>query len=192
MKDSFRMLAVLTAFGLGSGLLLAWTYNATREPIERAKRQETIAALKKVLPECDKDVAADSLTIEDSGETWKFYVARRNGEYAGAATLSSAPGYGGDIEVMIGFDREGLVNDVAILLADKETPGLGSRIKEPAFLAMFKGRGSADTRWCNVSKDGGELDAITGATISSRAAAKAVRSGADAFAKHVSQLATNN
>jgi electron transport complex protein RnfG len=188
MKNGLRMLVVLTLFGLGSGLLLALTNAVTKGPIEKARNQETIEALRKVLPECDNDVVADAVTVEEGGKAWTFYVARKAGAYAGAAFRSSAAGYGGALELMIGVNRDGAIAGVEILLADKETPGLGSRIKEPGFRDLFKGRGAADTRWCAVTKDGGEIAAITGATISSRAAAKAVKDGMDAYARHVEEI----
>jgi electron transport complex protein RnfG len=163
---------------------------ATRDPIEKARKEETIVALKRVLPECDNDVVADSRTIEDGGKTWTFYVARKAGSYAGAAFRSAAGGYGGAIDVMVGVADDGTITGLEILLADKETPGLGSRIKEPVFRGRFKGRGAADTGWCAVKKDGGQIDAITGATISSRAVARAVKNGLDTYAAHMDEIKT--
>jgi Na+-translocating ferredoxin:NAD+ oxidoreductase subunit G len=188
MKERINMIVVLTLFGLASGLVLAWTDSATRAPIREARRMETLGALQTVLPACDNDVVADARTFENSGRVWTNYVARLTGAYAGAAFESETDGYGGPIRLMVGVRADGSVNGIEILLADKETPGLGSKIREPAFRKQFMGRGAADTKWCEVKKDGGELDAITGATISSRAVAKAVKAGLDAHARHMDEV----
>ncbi|MBM4143557.1 MAG: RnfABCDGE type electron transport complex subunit G [Lentisphaerae bacterium] len=188
MSNGIRMLLVLTAFSVASGLVLAWTNAVTRAPIENARRAEFLAALRSVLPACDNDVAADCVAVVEGGRTWTNHVARKGGVYAGAAFRASADGYGGPIELMVGLRADGTVNGLAVVAADRETPGLGSRIKEAAFLDRFKGRSARDARWCAVRKDGGEIDAITGATISSRAVAQAVRAGLEAYAGHAGEI----
>jgi electron transport complex protein RnfG len=186
MNEALRMTGVLTAFCVVSGALLAWTDAATKGPIEAARRAELADALKKVLPECDNDVMADAKVVQDGGREWTFYVARRSGEFVGAAFKGSADGYGGPIEVLAGVLPDGTIKDVKVLLADKETPGLGSKVSDPAFLKQFtaRGQGGGDTRWVAVTKDGGEIQAITGATISSRALTRAIKADLDVYARH--------
>ena len=95
-----------------------------------------------------------------------------------AAKGFSANGYGGKIALMVGFTADGRVNNFQVLAAN-ETPGLGSKIASDKFKAGICGR-PAGTRWA-VRKDGGEVDAITAATISSRAALEAIRDAAAQF-----------
>ena len=180
MKEMLKMLGVMTAFSLVSGLLLAWTNSATVEPIARARAAERLDALKAVLPQAGNDMAADARTVRHEGRDWTFYVGRKGGAFAGAAFEAQAEGYGGPILLMAAVDAGGALCGVRILLADRETPGLGSKIREAAFLDQFRGR-KGDPRWAAVRKDGGDVEAVTGATISSRAVVRAVKSGLEAL-----------
>ena len=189
MKETLRLVIVMTIFCLVAGFLLAWTNNVTRAPIEKARKAELADALAKVLPECDNDVVADAVKIADNGTNWLFYVARQKGVFAGAAFQSrSEHGYGGPIEILVGLRSDGTINSMEVLRADNETPGLGSKTKEPKFRDQFRDKKAADTRWAAVTKDGGEIQAITGATISSRAVTEAVKAGLDAFARHADEI----
>jgi electron transport complex protein RnfG len=189
MKETLRLIIATTLFCLGAGLLLAWTNAATKERIERNRRAELSAALKRVLPACDNDVAADARTVRIGETEWVFYVARRGGVFVGAACRSASQrGYGGAIEVLLGIRADGAVQGLEILRAN-ETPGLGSRIAEPKFRDQYRNRSAFDTRWAAMRKDGGEIEAITGATISSRAVNEAVRAALDAFAAQAKDLA---
>lgn len=185
MKETIRMIVTVTVFCVASGFLLAWTNSVTKTPIENARKAELIAALKKVLPKCDNDVMADVKVINDNGKAWTFYVARLEDAYVGAAfTSTSENGYGGPSQVLVGVLPDATINAVEVLSAEKETPGLGSKVKEAGFRNQFKGRSGRDTRWAAVIKDGGEIQAITGATISSRAVTEAVKAGLDVLVKH--------
>jgi electron transport complex protein RnfG len=188
MKEYLRMIGVMTAFCLAAALLLAWTYSVTKTPIETAKRQELIGALKKVLPPSDNDVVADARTAVEGSVTQLFYVARQGGQFVGSAFRASANGYGGAVDVLVGLTADGAVNALEILVADKETPGLGSKIREPDFLSRFKGRSVQRAGEVAVTKDGGQIAGITGATISSRAVCRAVKAGLDVFARHADQI----
>jgi electron transport complex protein RnfG len=188
MNENARMVVVLTAFALGAGLLLAWTDRITRKPIEYERKQETLGALKRVLPACDNDVEADARKVSDAGQDRLFYVARRQGAFVGAAFKVQADGYGGPVETLVGLLPDGTVNAIEILQADKETPGLGNKVRDAGFLGQIKGRSATDTRWAAVRKDGGEIQAITGATISSRAVAQSVKAGMDAYARHAAAI----
>jgi len=188
MKEQVRMVVTLTAFCLVAGGLLAWTNSVTKAPIENACRAELVAALKEVLPPFDNDVVADAVTVEDNGRRWTNFVARRQGEFVGAAFECRADGYGGPIRALVGVRSDNTVYAVVILQADKETPGLGSKIKDKRFLSQFSGKSVLDRRWSAVKKDGGEIDAITGATISSRAVAQAVKTGLEVYARHFEEI----
>lgn len=187
MKELFKMVLVLTLICLLGGVLLAVVNDVTREPILQAAQKEKATAIMKVLPPCDNDPLEDAVTVDGAQGAQTFYVARRAGAFAGAAfVVTSSEGYGGDIDVMVGVAADDTVQAIEIL-AHKETPGLGARIKEPGFLARFAGQSVPGTHWA-VMKDGGDIDQITAATISSRAVTKAVKAGLDVYTSHKDDL----
>ena len=188
MKEMIKMLVVMTAFSLAAGFLLAWADRITKDPIETARKKEKQDALRRVLPPSDNDAFTETNTVTVAGRAWIFHVARKAGAYAGAAFETESEGYGGPIRILVGLQADGAVNAVEILQAEKETPGLGSKVREPSFLRQFRNRKAADTRWCAVRKDGGEIQAITGATISSRAVSRAVKAGLDVYAANAAKI----
>jgi electron transport complex protein RnfG len=185
MKESIRLVVALTVFCIVAGLLLAWTNAVTKTPIEKAKDEEKLVILRKILPDSDNNLLADARNVEDKGQKWTFYVGKRAGQTTGVAFSSiSKRGYGGSIEVMASLNSEGHVLSVEIFAAPAETPGLGTKIKEAKFLDQFKNRPASDLRWAKVTKDAGAIQGVTGATISSRAVVEAVRNGLEVFVSH--------
>jgi Na+-translocating ferredoxin:NAD+ oxidoreductase subunit G len=188
LKDAIKMIGATAIFCLVAGLLLAWTNKITKDPIEKAQRMELINGLRRVLPECDNDLLADAKTVEDNGAKWTFYPGRKDGKCVGVAfRTSSGKGYGGLIQVLVGVLPDGTINKLEIG-ENKETPGLGTKVKNESFTKQFIGKSASDTRWAAVKKDGGEIQAITGATISSRAVSDAVKTGLDVFARHSKEV----
>lgn len=176
MRDMARMVVVLAAVCALAALGLAKVYDLTKEPIQEAKRQELLRALRAVLPAFDN--APDRDAVEVGGT--RYYLGRKGGTTTGVAIpVSSSEGYGGTIEALVGLKPEGEVRGVAIL-AHLETPGLGSKFENPAYLSQFEGKTLRNARWA-VKKDGGDFDQITGATITPRALVKAIREGLEAF-----------
>ncbi len=176
MKNLIKLTSILALVTLIAGLLLAGVNRLTTDPIKRTKKKVRLEAIKKVLPECDNDPIEDKVTIKKDGREWTFYVALQKDSYAGAAfQTSSQKGYGGKIELMVGVNNKNELQAIAIL-TQAETPGLGAKIEEPAFKKQFAGRDIKETRW-KVKKDGGDIDQITAATISSRAVVDAVEKG---------------
>lgn len=190
MKQALKLVLTVAIFYAVAGLLLAWTNNVTNEKIEAVRKAEFMLALKRALPECDNDIVADAKVFHEGDKEWTFYVARLKGKFTGAAFCSvSEHGYGGLIKVLVGVKSDGTIKDVEILLAEKETPDLGSKIREAKFRDQFKGKSAVDTKWAAVTNDGGEVEGITGATISSRAVTEAVKAGLDIYAKHATEIA---
>jgi electron transport complex protein RnfG len=183
MKSLGKLVGVLTLICIIAGLLLALVNQLTAGPISEAARKSKMDALGKVLPACDNDPGADVCTVTNANGEWRFYVARKDGAYAGAAfETTSREGYGGDIVVMVGVSGQGAVNGIEIL-SQKETPGLGAKIESPSFKGQFAGLPIEETRWA-VKKDGGTIDQITAATISSRAVVDAIQTGLDVYREH--------
>jgi electron transport complex protein RnfG len=188
MMESLKLVLVLTVICTVAGALLAVVHDVTADPIAAATLKEKNDAIMQVLPSCDNNPGEDIVTVDADGETWTFYVARQAGTFVGAAFEAvSSQGYGGDIVIMVGVNAEGSAQAIEVL-AHKETPGLGAWISGEAFGAQFAGRSIAETKWA-VAKDGGDIDQITAATISSRAVTQAVKAGLDVCTANMTALA---
>lgn len=177
------MVIVLSAITLFAALALGTVYTITKAPIEASKTAKQKNAIKEVLPPSFHHLA-DPITVSDGNETlvvYKAYDAKN--EFIGAAVQSSNNGFSGKILIMVGFDKNGNIINYTVL-EQKETPGLGTKMvdwfKTDKGKQNIKGK-NAGTANLTVSKDGGEVDAITAATISSRAFLFAVRNAYHAF-----------
>ena len=183
-----NMVTVLSGIAVFAAITLASVYTLTKEPIgnlERNKRQE---AIRNVLPPYDH---FDSIPIEMNNgvETTKVYKAYdKNNLFVGAAVESSSNnGYKGHIDIIVGFNKKGIIVNYEVL-EQHETPGLGSKMvdwfktKKAKQSIIGKDAGLAHL---NITVDGGEIDAITAATISSRAFLFAVRNAYFEFISNV-------
>jgi electron transport complex protein RnfG len=178
MTSTARMVLVLAGICCVAGLALAGVYEITKEPIAYQKKLDIIRSLEAVLPGSgiDPDAFFLEMTRED-GEQVKVYRAKgEEGQVAGAAFQVVAPdGYSGKIFIMMGVRPEGVLGGIEIL-SHAETPGLGSLIEKEEWKSLFRGI-SLETTNFKVKKDGGDIDQITGATISPRAVTGAVEKG---------------
>lgn len=191
MKDAFKLTGVLTTICVVAGVLLAWVNDLTYEPIQRAAEAARAEAIKTVLPAIDNIPTQDSVELECEGSTWIFYVGRREGRYIGTAfEVASEKGYGGTIRIMVGATADGKLQAIKIL-DQKETPGLGAKIDKPAFGDLFRGLDLNSTKWA-VRKDGGDIDQITAATISSRAVVSAIEEGIQVYLANKERLSSGN
>ncbi len=176
--NMFVTLLVVTAV---SSLALAGVYNITLEPIARVKKEKREKAIKEVLPDFDS-LAMKDVIPEEAEKPLNLNYARQGEELIGVAIQSyTFKGYSGLIEVMVGFLPDGTINKVAVL-TQKETPGLGTKITSDAFKEQFYGKNPASFK-VKIKKDGGDVDAITAATISSRAFCDAVNRAYQTFEK---------
>ena len=194
MREIGRLVLVLTAICFVAALALSQVYELTKEPIAYQKRLEVLKAIRAVLPDIDNEPDKDAVhlsmglqTHEEPGEV-TFFRGRSNNELTGVAfVVQSREGYGGTIEIMLGVDLEGRILGVEIL-SHLETPGLGSKITKESFRQQFAGRSLRDTKWA-VTKDGGDIAQITGATISPRAVVKAVHEGLRIYKQNQEKIA---
>lgn len=177
MKEFLKLTLVLTIICIIAGSLLAKVYQVTKDPIEAARKKEKIEALQKVVPGCEIDPDADKLEVDVGDKKLALYVGRIDGKLSGVACESSSrQGYGGEIRIMVGVSADMKVSGVEIL-TQTETPGLGAKIEDESFRVQYKDKSAVDLGWCKVRKDdpeNGTIDALTGATISSRAVSEAV------------------
>lgn len=188
MKEILKLIFSLTVISSAAGLLLSYTYKVTAAPIAAASQKGTTQALAAVLPPFDNNPANNSITCKEETTSWTFHVARKGGQFTGAAfETSSQNGYGGEIRIMVGITADGHIKSIQVL-SQHETPGLGTKITEAPFKPQFDGRPITRTLWA-VKKDNGSFDAVTGATISSRAVLEAVKNGIAAYIKHATEIA---
>ena len=180
-----NMLLTLLVITLISGASLGGMYKLTKAPIEASKQAKQQNAISQVTPEFDNDPAAEAIeaTTED-GSLIKLFPAKKSGELVGMAVESvTNKGFGGEVRIMIGFRPDGSIINYQVL-EHKETPGLGTKMDE--WFRTDKGSQSIldknpGSNNLTVAKDGGEVDAITAATISSRAFLDAVDVAYKAF-----------
>ncbi len=181
-----NMVVVLFSVTLIASAAVGYVYSLTAGPIEAAKQAKQVNAIREVIPgEFDNDPNADVWKSQtaDGGEL-EFYPAKKNGELIGTAVKTyTNNGFGGKIWLMVGFNPDGSVANYSVL-EHKETPGLGSKM-DVWFTQNGKGNitgKTPGTQGLKVSKDGGDVDAITAATISSRAFLDAVNRAAAGLA----------
>ena len=173
MKSSLKnMVLVLFCITLISSACVGLVNMITIEPIAKAKEAAVKEALAQVLPEFDSteksEHTADELLII-------AHKATKEGKVVGYAIESATKnGFSGLVRLMVGFDTKGTILNVNVL-EQAETPGLGAKMTEEGnpLLASIQGKEAPKVK-LTVKKDGGDVDALTAATISSRAYAEAV------------------
>ena len=159
--------------------LLAGVYALTKEPIDAAAKAKNEAAIMEVLPETAVTVEEER-TVEFEGASYTYNLAYDEpGNTVGCAINVSSLGFGGPISVKVGFDANGVIWNTKVL-SQSETPGLGAKCVEPAFSDQFKGFDPAQKK-LSVKKDGGDVDAITASTITSRAYSAALQTAVKVF-----------
>jgi electron transport complex protein RnfG len=163
-------LLLVTAIAAGA---LGYVYDLTKGPIAAAKLKAQQEAIEKVLPEFDELGDSYKVLKEEGGDSLEFFPAYKNNELVGTAIKTyTKKGFSGFISIMAGIDKDGNFSGYEVL-EHAETPGLGSKMA-----AWFKntekpnqnviGKNPGSTKF-DVSKDGGDIDAITASTITSRA-----------------------
>jgi len=194
------LVLALTLISAVAAGLLGGIYLLTKEPITVMQQEKRNAALREVLPAFDNQPSEE--TVELDGVT--FYIARKDGQLAGfAGEASSDQGFNGNVTVLAGIALNGELTTV-LVTQQAETPGLGTvvtdRKREKTLSGLLSGKKetglppnrvldqfsgmkaeTGQAPW-TVKKDGGTLDAVTGATITSRAVADAVFTIAETFA----------
>ncbi len=185
-----NLILVLVGCALITGVLLAWVNHITEGPIAE-KAEKTLAdGIQEVMGTTGLTVTAnDTLKLSMDGKEATFVVhqtADRNGRPLGAAVESTTLGFGGDLRVLVGFNPQGTILGYTILQTS-ETPGLGAKAQ-----TWFQKGGKGDIigmrpneALLSVSKDGGQVDAITASTITSRAFLKAVNQAYAAYSQSV-------
>lgn len=180
-----NMTLVLTLVAVVMGGILAFVNHLTEGPIQQQKEKALADGIKAVMV-CNDLVVAEPVevkqTVDGKEHTFIIYnVKDAQGKDLGAAVQSTTMGFGGDLKVLVGFDSEGSILGYT-LLEHAETPGLGAKADQ-WFQKGQKGDiiGKSPAEPLTVSKDGGQVDAITASTITSRAFLKAVNNAYNAY-----------
>ncbi len=181
MSKMIKNACVLLVITVVAGLCLGFVYELTKEPIAQVEEEAKKEAWQAVFPDADlsdftevdvdESAAEQALTDMDVNGSIDEVCTVQDQGYV--ITTTDKDGFGGDIQITVGITDDGTVNGVSIL-SISETAGLGMRAQEPSFYTQYEG---ANTDHFYVAKDGGEgepIDALSGATITSRAVTGAV------------------
>jgi Na+-translocating ferredoxin:NAD+ oxidoreductase subunit G len=181
MRDMIKMVVILVVLSSFSGGLLAAIRISTKDKIEYQQLKFVKGpAIRDILSGSANDPIVDRFKISDGEVDKDFFIGVFDGQANTVAFESYGKGYGGDIGLMIGIDTtENKIVGIGVT-THSETPGMGSKAKDdPAFADQFKGRSIMNP--VKVRNDGGEIDAISGATITSKAICAAVSDAAEMY-----------
>lgn len=208
-RNDVKIAPLVLSMGLiscAATALMAWVYLSTEAPIAAAQQQKGSSALSQVLPAFNNRPEQEPVLFGSV----RFFTARKDGRITGfAGETVSTKGYAGEISVLAGLKPDGTVTTV-LVTRQSETPGLGAvvceRKSEKTISGVLAGKDetglppnpildqftgmkaeAGQTPW-KVKKDGGTLDAVTGATITSRAVGDAVFTIAETFTQNREQL----
>lgn len=180
LKNMFLSLMLIS---MGMSAALGYVYLLTKDPIIAASKAAETNAIKEVVPAFDNTPEAKEM------DGLVFYEATKEGNPVGYAVKTyTEKAFSGRFDLMVGLLPDGTINQIFVL-EQKETPGLGTKIKDPKFKDQFLNKNPASWKML-VKKDGGEVDAISAATISSRAFCDAVQKAYDSFVKNIGNQQT--
>jgi electron transport complex protein RnfG len=182
-----NMVLALFLVALASATSLGYIYELTKGPIDAAKLKKKLDAISVVVPEFTNDPNADMYMVPSDmeGDSLEFYPAYNNEELVGTAVKTfSDLGFTRRIFIMVGFTADGTIKNIQVL-DHAETPGLGDKMakSKSTWSEQFNDKNPKDFK-LKVKKDGGDVDAITAATISSRAFSDAVDRAYKALMEH--------
>ena len=190
MNKIIKNTIILTVITLVSGLLLGLAYEITKDPIAQSEENAKREAWQAVFPDAsedafeqtdvDQDIAASVIKDLGISATIDEVCTVDGGDTGYVITATDGEGYGGDIQVTVGITADGTVSGVSFL-SISETAGLGMKATEPSFYEQYVG---VQAEQFYVSNDGGQgepIDALSGATITTRAVTGAVNAALGYF-----------
>jgi len=183
-KESTFLNMTITLFliTMVAGVSLGYINDITKGPKAKAKLERKVNALKQVLQEFNNNPVEEVLMLKSdkAKDSIEVYTGTFDDKHIGTAIVgSSDKGYSGLVKIMVGFNPDESIKNI-VVLEQKETPGLGTKMKGDKFLRQFRGKTPTEF---NVmpKKDGGDVDALTGATITTRAFGEATQMAYDVF-----------
>lgn len=180
MKETIKLILILTIICAVSASLLAMVYKKTIGPITAARQAKTIKAAGEVMP-----AGAPQAVKELIGDETFFVSRDADGTVQAVAVQGSANGYAGKVTLLVGISADKMMVTYRVI-ESKESAGFGTKIAEPLFMTPLMGK-PISSKWM-PKKDGGDFDAITGATISSRAAFACIRDAISKYEKAASKI----
>jgi len=183
----FQPALLLTVLCLIVSLMLAATYEITKDPIARQQQEAALLQKQNIFPEGKEfvnivlsdaqmeDMDAEKIAVEEISA-----AKNDSGNVIGYVFVTSSRGYAGNIVATTGIDTKGHIIMVSATAAD-DTPGLGKRVEEKGFLSQFTGLDTNIPTSVSAGTDTQKIDGISGATISSRAASSAVNTAMHAY-----------
>lgn len=172
-----RQIIVLTSVSIISASLLSYVYLFTIKKIEKYKEEFFISSLSEIFPQMDSYIEV----VKDSC----YQILNKDKKIIGLVFRNGKKGYGGIIEMFVGIDTLEKVCGLKIASPAeglKETPGLGLKIREDKFRNQFLGKREDEIK---LKKEGGEIEAITAATISSKAVCDGIREGINKYKRYL-------
>lgn len=188
MGEMIKMVVVLTVLSVVSGGSLAWLKDFTEPKIENQVMNLVKGpAIRNMLSKADNDPVEDRFKIKDGEQERNVFVGVFDGNANTVVLESEASGFADKVGLVVAINTtDNTLRGVAVTTS-KETPGLGARAKEdPSFTAQFKGQGIVTP--FGVTKDGGQISALSGATITSRAVCAGVNQAVDTYNRLKPQL----
>ena len=181
MREMLKLFVAVVVFSGLSGGVLAAIQNVTKDRIEYQQLKFVKGpTIKQIMEGCTNDPLIDRLRIVDEAKEMRFFLGKFKGKPNVVAFETFGKGFGGVMGVIVGVDiKTDKIIGVGVT-THSETPGVGSRAKtDPKFAAQFKGL--SITEPFKVKADGGQIDALTGATISSRGVCGALVEAGDIY-----------
>lgn len=172
---------VLLIIGVVAASLLGGTNMLTKDKIAAINDETKAKAMQTVMP----DAASFGEAVEAADNMEYSPALASDGDVLGYAFTVSETGYGGEIQVITGVDISGNITSVTIVAADSETPGLGQNVKKDNFLSQFAGKSGELTVVKSSASSDSEIQAVTSATISSKAVTKAVNAALAYFEENL-------
>ena len=181
MRELIKLFVVITIFSAVSGGLLTALENGTKERIEYQQLKFVKGpTIKHIMDGCSNDPLVDRFKLLDGEKERSFFVGVFNGKRDTVAFETYGKGFGGDLGVIVAVNvKTDKIMGIGVT-THSETPGVGSRTKtDPAFGAQFKGLDINQP--FKVKPDGGQIDAVSGATVSSQGVCGAVAASSDIY-----------
>jgi electron transport complex protein RnfG len=188
MRDIGRLILVLGLIGVGSATSLAWVRASLAERIEQQEdRYVRGPALSRLFDRPADELLANKVTITTDEAQYPVFFLADGGELSGLAVQAAGRGgYGGDIVMMIGIDVASDRLKGVEIVRHSETPGLGANVEQAAFRAQWRDLTASEN--VELKQAGGEIDALTGATFSSRAMVDGTNQVIDLLRDHSDEI----
>jgi electron transport complex protein RnfG len=188
LREIIKMIVVLTVISIVMGTTLSILESITRDPIEYSKLKFVKGpAILSVLTDYDNDPIKDfKKDVQFEKKINKsIFPAKKNGKYFAIAFEGTGTGYHGPMEIMMGVDIKSGSLIAMRVMTHTETPGLGARSVEPSFYDQFSGLNIKDVA---LSSNGGKINAISGATITSQGVVETIKKGLELFARNKDKI----